>query len=494
LKFSSTGVLSGTFAAAGVILPVPIAIDGTGNEWVGNWGPSSNGMPGSVTKLSSTGSFISNVIVTLASGFNAMPTALAIDGSGNVWFTNGVSAASSGVLTGSVIELNSTGTVLRTLLVNSPANLAIDGSGNVWVSNVGSGNNYGIPGTSSTNSNVLKFSPAGTLLGTFVAGPLPGAMAIDGSGNVWVVAGLGNVVNELSPTGALLGAFTVGANPLAIAIDGSGNVWVANSGNGTIGTALGDSNVTELIGVASPVKVPLLPLVRPAKYAYVANYGANTVSQYTITGGLLSPMSTATVATGTNPISVTVDPTGQYAYVANYIASTVSQYTIGAGGLLSPMSTATVTAGTNPRSVTVDPTGQYAYVANTGARTVSQYTIGAGGLLSPMSTATVATGTSPMSVTVDPTGQYAYVANYGANTVSQYTIGAGGLLSPMPTATVTAGTNPRSVTVDPTGQYAYVANYGASTVSQYTISAGGALTANGAAAAGSGPASIVTAP
>lgn len=56
-----------------------------------------------------------------------------------------------------------------------------------------------------------------------------------------------------------------------------------------------------------------------------------------------------------------VDPTGRYAYVANHGASNVSQYTIGASGGLSPMTTATVATGAEPCSITVDGSGSYAY-------------------------------------------------------------------------------------------------------------------------------------
>ena len=42
--------------------------------------------------------------------------------------------------------------------------------------------------------------------------------------------------------------YTVGSYPNgSVAIDSSGNVWTANGGNGTAGTAAGDSNVTELV-------------------------------------------------------------------------------------------------------------------------------------------------------------------------------------------------------------------------------------------------------
>jgi len=63
-------------------------------------------------------------------------------------------------------------------------------------------------------------------------------------------------------------------------------------------------------------------------------------------------MSTVTVAAGTNPYSITIDPLSQFVYVANYGGYTVSQYTIGAGGGLAPIASATaVAAGTHPISV-----------------------------------------------------------------------------------------------------------------------------------------------
>jgi 6-phosphogluconolactonase len=140
----------------------------------------------------------------------------------------------------------------------------------------------------------------------------------------------------------------------------------------------------------------------------------------------------------------------KFAYVANYGSNDISQYAIGAGGALTAMATAAVAAGTNPNSVTVDPSGQYVYVANSGSNNISQYAIGAGGALTAMATATVAAGTNPNSVTVDALSHYAYVANEGGYNVSQYTIGAGGALTSIVTATtVAAGTNPTSIIIAP---------------------------------------------
>ncbi len=57
------------------------------------------------------------------------------------------------------------------------------------------------------------------------------------------LAACGGSSSSTTPTTA---TFVAGSKARSVAIDASGNVWVANSGNGTIGTAAGDSNVTEL--------------------------------------------------------------------------------------------------------------------------------------------------------------------------------------------------------------------------------------------------------
>jgi streptogramin lyase len=99
---------------------------------------------------------------------------------------------------------------------------------------------------------------------TYAVGINPEDIAIDTSGNVWVVnngngtagtaVGDSNVM-ELRPNGrggyTSATTYTAGIYPDAIAIDASGNVWVVNRGNnGTVGTAIGDSNVTELVRAA----------------------------------------------------------------------------------------------------------------------------------------------------------------------------------------------------------------------------------------------------
>ncbi|MBI1747643.1 MAG: beta-propeller fold lactonase family protein, partial [Acidobacteria bacterium] len=73
---------------------------------------------------------------------------------------------------------------------------------------------------------------------------------------------------------------------------------------------------------------------------------------------------------------------------------------IGTTGALRPVDGSPFPAGTNPESVTVDPTGQFAYVANAGANNVSAYTIDPDtGALTQIAGSPFPAGMTPVSVT-----------------------------------------------------------------------------------------------
>ena len=62
--------------------------------------------------------------------------------------------------------------------------------------------------------------------------------------------------------------------------------------------------------------------------------------------------------------SVTPSADSSFAYVTNVGSDNVSQYDVGAGGVLAPMSPATVAAGDTPVGVAVSPDGGSVYVTN----------------------------------------------------------------------------------------------------------------------------------
>jgi DNA-binding beta-propeller fold protein YncE len=202
------------------------------------------------------------------------------------------------------------------------------------------------------------------------------------------------------------------------------------------------------------------------QFVYVANCESpcertpGDVSAYRIDGdsGALMPVDGSPFPSGTAPQQVTVDPTGQFVYVTDcgspcrVGAGNVSVYTIDrATGALAPVDGSPFPAGTDPRSVTVDPTGRFAYVANSTSLDVSAYTIdGDTGGLTPVDGSPFPAGSRPASVTVDPTGQFAYVVNDFANNVSAYVIdGTTGALTPVDGSPFAAGRTPLSVATTP---------------------------------------------
>jgi len=215
-EFSSSGVvLSGAngYTGGGLNAPTGIAIDGSGNAWITNYF-------NNVVKLSSSGSVLSGASGYTGGGLND-PTGIAIDTSGNAWIANYNNNA--------VVEFSNSGIILSGANgytgggLNKPLNVAIDASGNTWVTNSG-------------NSSITKLSSTGSLISgsPFTDGGLnePSGVAIDGSGNAWVADFNSNSVTELSSSGAPTSGspYTGGglAEPQGIAIDGAGNIWIVN--------------------------------------------------------------------------------------------------------------------------------------------------------------------------------------------------------------------------------------------------------------------------
>jgi streptogramin lyase len=235
--FNSTGQsISGTgFASGGLNFPIAAALDTDGTAWIVNYGNAS------LTTLSGTGQPLSATSYT-ATSF-AFSTSVAIDASHNAWIGNQNDDA--------LTRISPDGTQsLRVSCCNGPNGLAIDQHGNIWAANY-----FG--------DSVSEISSTGTVISSgYTGGGIdhPQGMAIDGSGNVWIANYRGPSLTELtgsastnpghpiSPTAGwapdadLLEAF-------ALAIDASGNLWVTN---------FGDDTLTEFVGLAAPVKTPLL--------------------------------------------------------------------------------------------------------------------------------------------------------------------------------------------------------------------------------------------
>jgi sugar lactone lactonase YvrE len=240
VKFSNTGqLLSGAsgYSAGGIYYPQGLAADTTGNVWVVDYGDSL------VSLLSSSGTAV-NGSTAWGSGQLFLPVAVTVDASHNAWVAN----QSANTIT----RISSDGSkVTQVSCCNGASGVAVDQGGNVWVANY-FGNS--ISEVSSSGSVLLNGQTGGGV-------DHPQAVAIDGAGRVWVGNFHKSTVSEFaaynaaSPGAPLSPAAGLGTDaqlgsPFALAIDASGNLWVSNSN--------GANTVTVFVGLATPVKTPLL--------------------------------------------------------------------------------------------------------------------------------------------------------------------------------------------------------------------------------------------
>ena len=234
---------SGVFGASGVLSEF------AGANTTVNQVPQANGTP-----LSSSNGY--------TTGIGNPSGAIAVDNSGTVWMLN------SNGLNSSAAEYNSSGAFVQTdygytsigpplgssVLFNGVGgSMAIDSGGNVWT----------VP--SSATNEVVELLAGGSQttdggLGAILSsnsGASFSTIAVDGAGHLWSIitaSGFCSVASllEMSSSGAYLDnnsndcgyvASNIGSG--VIAIDGSGNLWV-----------LGAPKTTEFIGVATPVVTP----------------------------------------------------------------------------------------------------------------------------------------------------------------------------------------------------------------------------------------------
>jgi len=244
---NSSGSSTATYGAGGLDFPIALAFDTSALSWIVDYGNSH------VTITNNSGSPQSG-----ANGYTSaqyiFPVAVAVDSRCNAFVAN----QSSNTITFTSADGTTFGSYVTG---NGPSGIAVDGSNNVWVANYYA-NSIGLV----TSSGSVASGSSG-----FTGGGIdhPQGIAIDGKGTVWVAnyrspAAQNSVLSELAGSattspGALLssssgwGGDAGMVEPFAIAIDAGGNLWVTDFGTNTL---------TEFVGLAAPVKTPLLGPVR----------------------------------------------------------------------------------------------------------------------------------------------------------------------------------------------------------------------------------------
>lgn len=144
----------------------------------------------------------------------------------------------------------------KTAGISSPSAVAADGSGNIWVTNKG-------------GNSMVELSHAGMLETTVSSGfNNPTALALDLSGNLWVAqSGTNSMTYVLAngSSGTPVSSGSGGLNlPSGIAVDPAGNVWVSNAGANTItelnsgGTPVNSNGYTGA-GIVKPLGIAISP-------------------------------------------------------------------------------------------------------------------------------------------------------------------------------------------------------------------------------------------
>ncbi len=241
------GSADGSGAAASFSSPAGVAADGSGNVYVADAGNST------IRKISAGGAVSTFAGVAGSAGssdgtgpaarFNA-PNGVAVDNVGNVYVAdtknNTIRKITSGgtvtTLAGVAGQTGSGDGAGGSARFNGPYALAVDSSGNVYVADFFSATIRKIDASNTVTTLAGTAGKIGFADGTgFVARfNQPYAVAVDGSGNIYVADTYNRAIRKISPGGSvatLNGAQARFYYPQGIAVDGSGAIYVADGDN-----------------------------------------------------------------------------------------------------------------------------------------------------------------------------------------------------------------------------------------------------------------------
>lgn len=334
VEFPGYAVISAV--GSGFAYPYATAVDGGGNVFVadinnGTVKEIEAGTGGNAAGVVSS----SSTVVTVGSGFSA-PQGVAVDGSGNVFVADygsilvqEIQAGTAGNAAG-VVSSSSTVVTVGSGFAG-PTGVAVDGPGNVFVSDFKNASIKEIEaGTGGNGAGAVSSSSTVVLVGSGLTNPQ--AVAVDSSGDVFVAdesksvreieAGTGgNAPGMVSSSSTVV---TVGSGfsiPIGVAVDSSGNVFVSDYYTslvqeieaGTGGNAPGVvSSSSTVVTIGSGFYLPGSLSIDGYGHVFLADYNNKAVKRIDLTVPPAQPFrSTAVGATSTDsPRSVTVQNAG----------------------------------------------------------------------------------------------------------------------------------------------------------------------------------------
>ncbi len=271
---------------AGVAVSSGLALDSAGNLYAALTSQLNTAEIGTVTEYFAASDYATSQPVVGYPSFASPQTGIAVDGSGNV-FTTSWGTSGTGATVQEYVAADSYAATLFAVSdrlfapLNDPTGVAADAAGNVFLV-AGTGDVWEIPAA----GGYAAITPLPVPTGSFTAAQ---SVVLDQSGNLFVTDG--TALKEILAAGGYSSVVTLPATLPGrsnIAIDGAGNLFIASIGVAEIPAAGGYASVVP-IGVANGnFSQPQAVAVDGSGNVFVTDSGNNVVKEILAAGGYVT--------------------------------------------------------------------------------------------------------------------------------------------------------------------------------------------------------------